>query len=121
MTQTSMFGEEDMKHPIVDFFASSSHRLTNPVTHKDGPSSEATPPKDRRETNAKVVLEVLKRQPGSTARELYYNNMDFFTGHKMNEYEVSRRLTDLGKSSVISQGEVRECRATFRKGVTWQP
>lgn len=75
--------------------------------------------------NKLLVLDCLKdwwnkAQSGPTSRELYQHYSNIFKEHKINKYEVSRRLSDLFKACLVSQGDRRRCRVTDDSLLTWE-
>ncbi len=66
-------------------------------------------------SNANYVLELVRRWPDSTSRELFETY-----ACKLDLVEVRRRLTGLLNEGRVVQGEVRVCRRVGTKAVTWK-
>lgn len=96
---------------------------THPVTHRADPetSREAASShiaSGNRERNANIVLELVKRFPGSTAVELWEQAGDAQQVLKEMQ-EVRRRLVDLESAGVACKGDARPCKVKSTKMVVW--
>lgn len=72
----------------------------------------------RLRANAGVVLELVRKYPGSTSLELFYADN---RNHGLDRHEVSRRAADLKNAGLVRQGESRKCTIKKVKMVTWWP
>ncbi len=66
-----------------------------------------------RASQKRAVLNAVERFPGRTSAELA-------DAADLDRYLVARRLPDLKHDGFVEQGEIRNCRVTGRKAVTWK-
>lgn len=99
--------------------------FANPISHKQDPSSSAIAAEQltssgRRARGCRLVLNILKRNPGCTAVELW----DLATAAERSELRemqrVRQRLTDLLHAGLAMQGPQRACRVRGSTMVTWK-
>jgi hypothetical protein len=74
------------------------------------------------ESHGQVVLAAVRRWEGRTSAELAEN---LRLGWKVNwpnvRHEVARRLPELLAAGKVRRGTPRECAATGRRAMTWEP
>jgi len=112
--QTKIDFADANKMVEVDFGGRAKHmaRRTDPVS-----SILAAIESIRTGAHAKqcaVVLDMVVRFPGCTARELA-------VARGIDRYMVSRRLPDLERNGLVVRGEIRSCREGGKKSLTWWP
>jgi hypothetical protein len=69
----------------------------------------------RQHRHAAVVLDLVRRNPGSTSGELWEAS-----NGQLERHEVSRRLADVCRAGLVRQGVARVCRVKGTKMVTWE-
>lgn len=74
-------------------------RSTDPVS-----SHDAIPFREKLERQQKLILDAVKRHPGSTAKEI--------DGRLFGQVESHKRLASLADRGYIVTGERRKCRVT---------
>ncbi len=90
----------------------------NPIAHTRDPvtskrAADEMTKSRRRGKHAEIVLDLVRRHPGSTALELAQAG-------PLEEYQVRRRLTDLLHAGLIARGPERTCRVRGSQMVTWR-
>lgn len=70
----------------------------------------------RRQRHAALVLDLVRRFPGSTSVELHQAQSG---ESRLDRHEVSRRLADLKAMGLVRQGDKRTCRIRGTNMVTW--
>ena len=92
-------------------------RATDPETSRIAANEQIV--SGRRERHAAIILEWVKRWPGSTAVELVASAM---LDHKgISRHEVSRRLPELESAGLVRRGDSRNCSFSGTKQLTWFP
>ena len=92
-----------------------------PASHRRDPASSFEAERDvtlsgQRQTNKTKVLRAVRTVPGLTSREIAdLIDMDY--------HEARRRLSDLvdDRDGRVKHGEMRSCRFSRRRCVTWLP
>jgi len=98
--------------------------LAGPSSHAGDPatSAEAAQNHDasrRAAAHARLVLELVRKHPSSTAVELWSHCNEWDRFRLVEMQEVRRRLTDLHRAGRVHQGEARPCRVKGSRMVTW--
>lgn len=74
-------------------------------------SHDAIPSRDKLERQQKLILDAVKRYPGSTAKEI--------DGRLFGQVESHKRLASLADRGYIVTGERRKCRVTGMSVLTY--
>lgn len=87
-------------------------RASDPATsHQAARESAAS---ETRRSQLRLVMEAVKVAPGLTSAELgAFLNMD--------RYAVARRLPELRRVGLVTNGPAKHCSRTGKVGITWNP
>ncbi len=85
-------------------------RNVDPITSKL--SEDSLTKSGLRDRQKLMVLEIVKKNPGLTSRELAHVS-------KVNNEVLHKRLPDLRADDLVENGEIRICAVTGHKALTW--
>lgn len=115
----------DNDQPALDFYEiRHRHRSTDPETSKAAAEEITTSGTAARQ--AEQVLELLRRRPKATSKELaFVAARDAKTRH-LDYHAIARRLPELERAGKVKKGPPRKCTQLIlngnrRKAVTWEP
>lgn len=118
-----------MKQGTLNFDAKSVATVhaapPNQISHNADPASshiaaEGMTVSGKRQAHKRMVLDLCRRFPGSTAIELWGHASDADKNELREPQEVRRRLTDLLSDGAVRQGPIRSCGVRKTKMVTWE-
>ncbi len=95
-----------------------------PMSHASDPPTSAEAARNhaesgRRDAHAALVLDLVRRHPGSTAVELWGLATDAERGQLVEMQEIRRRCTDLLARCLVRQGPARDCSVKGTSMVVW--
>jgi hypothetical protein len=95
-------------------------RPRNPIAARLDPETSreaalAITKSGERDRQAKLVLDAVRRRPGSTSAELAA-----MPGETLDRFAFARRLPELKELGLIRQEAPRRCQVTGRSSVTWR-
>lgn len=90
---------------------------TEPLVRKDDPitshiSADELTASGKRSRQKMIVLDALRRFPGSTSQELAMKS-------GLNNDMVHKRLPDLRRDNFACNGDPRRCKVTHKLALTW--
>lgn len=96
----------------------------NPAAHANDPPTSHDAARQhtasgRRKRHAEIVLQLVRREPGRTACELFAWATLGEQSVLGEQQEVRRRLTDLLHKALVRQGPARGCEVRNTKQITW--
>jgi hypothetical protein len=117
MSQPTLFDNDLVRLPESGPFP-----FSNPIHHaKDIETSVAAAAKitesGARDRHARIVLDLVRRHPDSTAIELLEAQVG---DERLEEYQIRRRLTDLKAINLVYQSGKRACRVRRSLMATWR-
>ena len=115
----------DDDQPALDFYEiRHRHRSTDPETSKAAAEEITTSGNASRQ--AEQVLDLVRRQPKSTSKELAFVAARSASTRNLDYHAIARRLPELERAGLIRRGPARRCTRLIlsgnrRKATTWEP
>ena len=115
----------DNDQPVLEFYdISHRHRTGDPETSKEAAAEITTSGTAARQ--AEQVLELVRRQPKSTSKELAFVAGCNASTRNLDYHAIARRLPELERAGLIRRGPARKCTRLIlsgnrRKATTWEP
>ena len=115
----------DNDQPVLEFYEiKHRHRSTDPETSKAAAEEITTSGTAARQ--AEQVLDLVRRQPKSTSKELAFVAALNASTRSLDYHAIARRLPELERAGKVKKGPPRKCTQLImngkrRKAVTWEP